>query len=176
MKEVIINSGSIHDNGFFTFETSWIGELCFDFKSGKLYIPILNIYTENQDVIGYFKVNSGIYIEKSFFLFENASRIEKHFAIHSEDRKSFIEQIKEISNFENRSLPTKHFELRGMGILREYTYDGIIRIDATKCYFVIPSNQNYRFSHQDMNFYNPNENKWLKYFIDSNDPNNTAIK
>mgnify|MGYP005867874699 CR=1 FL=1 len=165
MKTFKINTQSIHDEGFFTFETSWIGREVFDFENKQLFLPILNLDIENKQVIDYFGV-SHVYIEKSYFLFKKVNKLEKNLAIHSKDRTSFVvKNFNQTIEIDNKNENAHLFEFGGMGIFQNYTYDGVLKIHCEECYFVLPENFEYKTEFKSMNDYNPFEEKWLNDFI-----------
>lgn len=165
MKTFKINTQSIHDEGFFTFETSWIGKEVFDFERNQILLPVLNLDVENKQILDYLGV-SNLYIEKSYFLFKGVNKLEKNLAIHSKDRKSFVvKNFNQILEIDNRNENVKLFEFGGMGIFQDYTYDGILKIHCYECYFVLPENVEYKTEFKSMNDYNPFEEKWLNQFF-----------
>lgn len=157
---------NIHDDNLFTFETTWIGKEVIKFENSEIRIPLLNLEVQNEKIIKYFSIKeSAVYIEHSYLLFTNVSRIEKEFAIHSSDRTHFINKIFETITLKNDiGKNEKCFELGGMGIYFNNTYDGVIKFYASDCYLVIPPNEDYRTTFKGMNEYNPLSESWLTNF------------
>ena len=162
MKTFEINN----ESPYYTFETTWLGLEIFDFEKKSLSIPVKNIYLEDKQVINYIDIESeGLYIEESYFLFKKFFKLEKSLAIHSKDRKSFIvKNFKDTIEIENSIEKTKAFELGGMGIFQDHTYDGVFKIYCEECYFVLPHNFKYRTDFKSMNEYNPLQESWLTNF------------
>lgn len=155
-----------NDSHYYTFETTWIGLETFDFEKENLSIPLINIYVKDQQVINYIDIDvDGLYIEKSYFLFKKVLKMEKKIAIHSKNKNSFItKNFKEKIKIGNIKEKVNVFELSGMGVFQDYTYDGVLKIYCDECYFVLPNNFEHRIDFKSMNEYNPLEESWLTNF------------
>jgi hypothetical protein len=155
-------ANNIHDEMYFTFETSWVGNEYISFEKNQLLIPIVNITIENPIVLKYFNLKNSdiIYIERSYFEFNNVSVLKKEIAIHSKDNKGFVNRLNNINIIEGRG--SNKFYLGSMGIFQDYTYDGSITVECESCYYVLPDNFEYRTEFRSMNEYNPFTIDWEK--------------
>lgn len=157
---------NIHDDNLFTFETTWIGKESIKFENSEVRIPLLNLEVQNKKILKYFSIaESSIYVEHSYLLFTNVSRMEKELGIHSLDRSHFINKVNETIILKNKDKKNeKCFELGGMGIYYDNTYDGVIRFYAFKCYLIIPKKEECGIDFKSMNEYSPLKEPWLTNF------------
>ncbi len=160
---------NIHEDDYYTFETSWIGLPCFNLKSEELKIPVINLEIENASLISMLGINDHrVYAEKCYFKFRKVERVNWSLRLHSEDRKSFIRKEEGQSILSKKKDSDKvRFELAGMGVYKEHTYDGTLQIEAESAYLVVPDINSIRYDFKGMNEYTPLLNEWLINFCQS---------
>jgi hypothetical protein len=157
MQKFEIIKNNIHDEGYYTFETSWISEELIDFESMCIKLPVINIDVQNANVLKFFNINDhpSIYFDNSYFLFEHVTKIEKNISIHSTDRNRFLTRLTQITEISNSDPESKIFEIGGMGVFIKNTFDGLIKISARTCFFVVPNIEIYRLEHKFMHDFDP---------------------
>jgi hypothetical protein len=157
---------SIYEDGFTTFETTWLGEEYIDLKLNQVLIPILNLTVDNDSVVEYLGAKKGdlIYLQNSFFLFEKVKYVRKNLAIHSRERGHFINNINTSFEFNQYLENSKDYELGSMGVFFDYTYDGVFYINASNCYLVFPEIENHTREFISIGNYDPFKNIWLNEF------------
>lgn len=157
----------IHDSNFFTFETSWIGVEIRDFSKNTLNIPLLNLEVQNKEVLSKlgFDGFDSIYIRESYFSFTGVQRVEKHLRI--QQNHTFVGTVKEEFEFDNKPSGYRIFELGGMGVFSGYLYDGIFKIYANGCSFIVNDDSPISSDFISMNHFNPTDESWLMNFFES---------
>ena len=163
--EFEINNKCIHDDDFFTFETSWMGEVNINIEEGYALIPILNLDVENKKILDFLNVKlKKIYIEKSYLKFTQIKSIYKELAIHNPIKGlGFIDEIQENITLKKSDDKINQFEFGCFGIYQNYTCDGIIKVECNKCYYVLPDDIQYRVDYKSQNKYLPFNKSTLNF-------------
>lgn len=148
-------------DGFYTFETSWIGQEKYDFINNTLKLPILNLEVDNEEVLKYLNIEKGVaYIRESYFLFEGMYKLEKNTALQTKEM-GFIADVVENIIFKNATPIEEPFEFGGMGVNKGYIYDGLFKIYAEKCSYIINENSPISLDFIGMNDFDPFTDSWL---------------
>ncbi|MCU0431195.1 MAG: hypothetical protein MUF42_14625 [Cytophagaceae bacterium] len=155
-------SKNIHESDFYTFETSWIGEMIYDIGNNTVTIPVLNLEVQNKEVLKLlsFDAYDCVYVRESWFNFTGVYKVEKK--LHLQNEKKFVAKVNEELEFENIPYEERIFELGGMGVYNGDLYDGFFRIYASNCSFVIKENSPLSLDFISMNSYDPTKDDWLK--------------
>lgn len=141
MKSIEIK-GEIHD-AFYTFETSLIGKACTFLKTPFetcVLIPLYNLAAEDSRLTSS-EVDS-VYINESYFLFQNVLSLSNEGAVHNADKKEFVDRFSETHLLADDVLGLSEYteyELGGFGLMETgATYDGKFKISCKKVFLIIP--------------------------------------